>query len=178
MRAVISAVAEQGYQATTVADIVDRARVSRSVMYREFGTKLDCFLAAIEAGRDIVLGRLAEAIDAVGDGTLESVARAVAHAHLDNCASEPDHTRAWVQELAASGPRGIAMRSDYLDQVAAVMRSIDCRFGSGHPRSQEHYVALVGGITELVSRQISDGGTGQLRDLEGPATAAIVAMLR
>jgi AcrR family transcriptional regulator len=31
---VISAVADKGYQATKITDIVERARVSRSVMYR------------------------------------------------------------------------------------------------------------------------------------------------
>ena len=43
LRAVISAVAEKGYQATAITDIVGRARVSRTVMYREFDGKLDCF---------------------------------------------------------------------------------------------------------------------------------------
>lgn len=178
LRAVVSAVADKGYQETTITDIVDRARVSRSVMYREFDSKLDCFLAAIDAGRELMTARLADAMNAVSDASLETVARAISREYLATCAQEPDHTRAWVLELAAAGPEGIATRTEYLDQLAAMMRDIDCRYGSGQPRPSEHYIALVGGIGELVGRAVHAGTQAALPRLEDALTAAIVAMLR
>ena len=178
LRAVISAVADKGYQATTITDIVQRARVSRSVMYREFDGKLDCFLAAIEAGRELITARIAEAMKEVSDGSLQTVLRAISRAYLETCAREPDHTRAWVLELAAAGPEGIEARDSYLDGFAALMREIDCRYGSGRARPPEHYVALVGGITELVGREVRAGAEAALPRLEDALTMAAVAMLR
>lgn len=182
LRAVISAVAEKGYQATKITDIVERARVSRSVMYREFDGKLDCFLAAIEAGRELIMARVAEAISeadsAASDPSLETVLRAISRAYLERCEHEPDHTRAWVMELVAAGPRGVEVRDRYLDGFAALMKEIDCRYGSGEARSDAHYLALVGGITELVRRQVAARSPSGLPELEDALTEAAVAMLR
>jgi AcrR family transcriptional regulator len=178
LRAVVSAVADKGYHPTTITDIVERARVSRSVMYREFEGKLDCFLAAIEAGRELITVRLTEAMADAGNGSLETVVRAIVRAYLETCMREPDHTRAWVQELAAAGPEGIDARDRYLDGFATLMRDIDCRFGSGRPRPPEHYVVLVGGITELVGREVRAGAQAELPCLEYALTTATVAMLR
>lgn len=177
LRAVISAVADKGYQATKITDIVERARVSRTVMYREFDGKLDCFLAAIEAGRELIMARVTEAMAEVSDPALETVLRAISRAYLQRCAQEPDHTRAWVLELAAAGPRGVEARDRYLEGFAALMKEIDCRFGSGQPRPDAHYIALVGGITELVGRQVR-AETRLLPQLEDALTEAAVAMLR
>jgi AcrR family transcriptional regulator len=178
LRAVISAVADKGYQATTIADIVERARVSRSVMYREFDGKLDCFLAGIEAGREIVTERITQAIAQESDGSLDTVARATSRAYLEICAAEPDHTRAWILELAAAGPDGVQARDRYLDGFAALTREIDSRYGSGRPRPDAHYVALVGGIAELVGREVRAGAPAALPPLEDAMTTAMVAMLR
>lgn len=178
VRAVIAAVADKGFTATTIGDIVQRARVSRSVMYREFDGKLDCFLAAIESGRELISARIGAAMAAASEGSLETVVRAISRAYLQTCAQESDHTRAWVLELAAAGPEGVAARDRYLDGFAALMREIDRGYGSGRPRPPEHYVALVGGITELVAREVRAGEQAALPRLEDALTMTAVAMLR
>jgi len=180
LRAVISAVAEKGYQATKITDIVERARVSRTVMYREFDGKLDCFLAAIEAGRELIMADIDEAMAVAdaSDPSLETVLRAISRAYLQRCAQEPDHTRAWMLELAAAGPQGVEARDRYLDGFADLMKWIDRRFGSGKPRPDAHYLALVGGITELVGRQVRTESEATLPHLEDALTEAAVAMLR
>lgn len=178
LRAVVSAVADKGFQATTVGDIVHRARVSRSVMYREFDGKLDCFLAAIESGREVIMKRIGDTLDADADGSLETVVRAISRTYLKTCAQESDHTRAWVLELAAAGPSGVEARDRYLDGFATLIRDVDCRYGAGRARPPEHYVALVGGITELVGREVRAGKSAGLPRLEDALTMAVMAMLR
>jgi len=175
---VISAVAEKGYQATKITDIVERARVSRTVLYREFDGKLDCFLTAIEAGRELIMTDIEEAMAEASNPTLEMVLRAISQAYLQRCAQEPEHTRAWMLELAAAGPRGVEARDKYLDGFAALMKRIDRRYGSGKPRPDAHYLALIGGITELVSRQVRIESEATLPHLEDALTEAAVAMLR
>ena len=47
--AMVATVAEKGYEATTVADLVELSGVSRSAFYRHFEDKQECFLTAAEA---------------------------------------------------------------------------------------------------------------------------------
>jgi len=47
--AMVARVAEQGYDATTVGDLVELSGVSRSAFYRHFSDKQACFIAAIES---------------------------------------------------------------------------------------------------------------------------------
>ena len=47
--AMVASVAEKGYEATTVADLVELSGVSRSAFYRTSSDKEECFLAACEA---------------------------------------------------------------------------------------------------------------------------------
>ena len=46
VRAVILCTAQDGYSATTIADIVARAEVSRTAFYEQFAGKEECFLSA------------------------------------------------------------------------------------------------------------------------------------
>src|SRR5262249_10528663 len=47
--AMVANVAEKGYEATTIEDLVEVSGVSRSAFYKHFSDKQACFLAAIEA---------------------------------------------------------------------------------------------------------------------------------
>jgi AcrR family transcriptional regulator len=48
VNAMIESCAEKTYAATTITDIVGRARISRTTFYKHFGDKRDCFDAAID----------------------------------------------------------------------------------------------------------------------------------
>src|SRR3954449_330700 len=50
---VVRAVAEKGYPATTVTDIIGNAGVSRSTFYEHFSDKEDCFLSAYDEGAEV-----------------------------------------------------------------------------------------------------------------------------
>src|SRR3954454_19040502 len=60
--AMCEAVAERGYVATSVADVIARARVSRETFYRHFADKQTCFEAAHDRGVEILLGEMGEAL--------------------------------------------------------------------------------------------------------------------
>src|ERR1700755_2665292 len=64
--AMVATVAEKGYEATTVADLVELSGVSRSAFYRHFDDKQACFLAAIEAMVEPALATLAVDPDNAG----------------------------------------------------------------------------------------------------------------
>jgi Bacterial regulatory proteins, tetR family len=46
MAAMVAAVAERGYERTTVGDVVELSGVSRTAFYRHYANKEDCFVAA------------------------------------------------------------------------------------------------------------------------------------
>ena len=59
--AMTAAVAENGYAATSVADVINRAHASRRTFYEQFADKEDCYLAAFRVASDYVAGRVARA---------------------------------------------------------------------------------------------------------------------
>jgi AcrR family transcriptional regulator len=83
VRAVVAAVAESGYPAVTVADIVRRARVSRAAFYTHVTDKEDCFLSASREGGRLMVSRIVTATRAVPAGTPDDeVLRVACHAFL------------------------------------------------------------------------------------------------
>src|ERR1700759_1332785 len=58
LRAMVSAAATLGYPNVRVADVVNRARVSRQSFYALFADKEECFLEAHAAGLELIVERL------------------------------------------------------------------------------------------------------------------------
>ena len=67
LEAVGRAVADRGYAAATIDDIVRDAGVSKKTFYEHFSDKLDCFLAAYEAASDELLEHMRAAQEEAGD---------------------------------------------------------------------------------------------------------------
>src|SRR5215208_4754465 len=55
LEAMAQVVADKGYGAATVADVIERAGVSRKTFYEHFKDKEACFLAAFDTAVEIVL---------------------------------------------------------------------------------------------------------------------------
>jgi AcrR family transcriptional regulator len=74
------AVADKGYAATTIEDIVRGAGVSKKTFYEHFSDKLDCFLAAYEAASDELLEHVRRAQDSAKEAGDDAYAK---RAHPD-----------------------------------------------------------------------------------------------
>src|SRR5918992_3110323 len=120
LEAVGRAVAEKGYAAATIDDIVRGAGVSKKTFYDHFRDKLDCFLAAYEAASDELLARLREA-QAGQEGWLERT-RAGIVAYLRWLAAEPALARGFLIEVAAAGPVAAERRERPRDRHAEGLR--------------------------------------------------------
>ena len=68
MDAIAELTAEQGYEATKIADIVRRAAVARKTLYDNFDGKEDLFLSAIDAAMAEMRAAIEEACGEVGGG--------------------------------------------------------------------------------------------------------------
>src|SRR5262249_55878216 len=103
--AVPGVVAERGYSATSVADIVKAARIARAKFYENFANKEECFLAAYDRSVDEAIHRVQEACGETDSG---SVVRLVAglRALLEFLTEEPATARMCIVEAPSAGPVG------------------------------------------------------------------------
>ena len=68
LRALAATVAEKGYKATTVAEVVERAGTSHRVFYGHFANKEEAFLAALDSGSAQMLAAVLPAFRRAGAG--------------------------------------------------------------------------------------------------------------
>ena len=151
-------VAEKGYAAATIEDIVRGAGVSKKTFYEHFGDKLDCFLSAYEAASDELLEHVRAAQDTGGDWVDRT--RAGIHAYLRWLAAEPALARVFLIEIAAAGPEALERRERQRDRYAERMRELQVT----NSVPDEIFHAVVAGADDLVVRRLREGG--ELRELE------------
>jgi AcrR family transcriptional regulator len=181
IEAMVEAVAEKGYAATTVADVVAAAGVSRRTFYEHFSDREDCFLAAYDAGVDILLGHLVqEAAAADGLDWRERTRRGV-RAYLDVLAAEPAFARTFLIEVVAAGPRALDRRAEVHGRFVELLRTQLALARADHPELPEVpdavYAAIVGGVNEVVSGWVREGRGDRLPELEPTLTRIQLALL-
>jgi AcrR family transcriptional regulator len=182
LRSVIAAVAEAGYAAVTVADIVRRARVSRAVFYAHFADKEGCFLAATGEGGRLMFGRVLSAARALpADAPDEEVLRAAWHTFLAFLADESAFARVFYVDMLTAGPLAVERFDAGMRQFAELNRKWHERARTRHPEwpavPGEAYLALAGASTELVRSIVRAGQTDALPGLEETIVALHLAVL-
>jgi AcrR family transcriptional regulator len=175
-------VAESGYTAVTVADIVRRARVSRVAFYAHFRGKEDCFLEATGLGRQLLLGQVINAARSVPeDAPDEAVLRAGCRAFLTFLADEPAFARVFYIDMFAAGPAAVARFQDAMEQFAEINRKWHDRARKRHPEWQPvpegAYLALAGASRELASSLVRADRTKDLPQLEDTLVFLHLAVL-
>jgi AcrR family transcriptional regulator len=101
LEAMIRVVGQQGYKATSVADVIEEADVSRTTFYRHFDDKHECFLAAYDLVVERIVGEVTERCDGEQDW-LERV-RTGLETIVDMFALDPNLARTAIVEVAAAG---------------------------------------------------------------------------
>lgn len=166
--AMAQAVAQQGYAATTVADVVSRAGVSRATFYEQFKNKEDCFLAAYDLGVELLLGEMARAFAEPGDWR-DRLRRGI-RTYLDVLAGEPEFAQTFLVEVLAAGPRARDRRTEVHRRFVALFEDLLQAFrdqtAGPIPAPNEVLLALVGGVGELVSEYLREGRAQDIPSLE------------
>lgn len=155
LEAMAEAVALRGYSATTVADVVERAGVSRKTFYEHFGDKLGCFLATYDAAAELLLAAMAEA---GGRGTdWRARMDASVRAYLAGL-SEHGFARASFLDVPAAGDDALARRAEVHERFAVLLRRIHTAARRSDPtipyRRPMMFRAAVGAVNELVTEAV------------------------
>ena len=160
------ACAEKRYAEVSVADIVSRARVSRSTFYEIFPDKEACFLAAYDA----ILGRfVTEVIKACQDPDLtwpEQIELGI-EASMGFLAAEPAFARMCIVDMFSAGPSALER---YLSAVRLIAAFVDVGRTEMPDREDvpESVAGMaVGGAAVVIRGEIVDERTQFLPDI-GP----------
>jgi AcrR family transcriptional regulator len=103
MEAMVRMTATKGYEATTVADVVEYAGASRDAFDEMFEGKEDCFLEAYEAVFDVLLAHVTAAFEAAADEPWPEQIAAGLAALVELLSMESDIARMAMVEVTAAG---------------------------------------------------------------------------
>jgi AcrR family transcriptional regulator len=160
--AMVATVAEKGYEATTVADLVELSGVSRSAFYRHFDDKQGCFLAAIEALVGPTLRKVA-ADESAAPG-VERAKRAFGSL-IEAIVAQPAAAKMCIVEVYAAGPEGAQLVDRALEQVEALVQQLFDQIPERRGMPPEIVRALVGGIQKVIHKRLYRGQEGELLGL-------------
>jgi AcrR family transcriptional regulator len=154
--ALAGCVAEKGYSATTIADIVAMAHVSKRTFYEHFTGKEECLIAVYEH----VCGGLMKVIRGAGTPDQrwpERISGGVA-AFLSALDSMPQFSRALLIEMQGAGERAFRMRQETLRRFAGTLVELVQAARPANPEisplSLAQALAIVGGINELLTQTL------------------------
>jgi AcrR family transcriptional regulator len=158
-----AAVAEKGYAAVTLTDIVKQAKVSRRVFYANFESKEQCFLAAFE----VVVGHLrelgAEAVEPVDGWPRRAIA--ATRATLEFLAAEPDLARLCLVESRGAGPAVAARFNQAVGELRPLLALGRAERPEGERLPDSTEDSTIGSLVSLTYRKVAAGAAGQLEDL-------------
>jgi AcrR family transcriptional regulator len=168
LEAMAGAVANKGYARASVADVIERAGVSRKTFYEHFSNKEACFLAAYDAGVDRMLESIeAEIHDAAPDWLRG--AEGATRCYLEILAHNADFARTYLIEVLAAGHEALEHRTEVHERFADLLEKTHEAARKDLPQLPAHphhiFRATVGAIDELVTDELLRHGAERLPEM-------------
>jgi AcrR family transcriptional regulator len=169
LRAAAREFADQGYAGASSESISRRAGMSKATFYEHFANKEECMLALFDLGAHEIQEAMARAAAGAPTGDARERLKAGTRAFLGALAENPEFAQTLLVEIIGAGPRAAHRRDQVLQAFADVLdaeNAAAARRGlAGRFRSEHDPFAVVGAITELVSRQVRLGVPERVLDL-------------
>jgi AcrR family transcriptional regulator len=150
--AMVAMVAEKGYEATRVADLVKLAGISRSAFYRQFADKQECFLAAAEELVQPTAGIVIARSEQAPPG--EPRMRVAVEAFLELIAAQPAASKMCFVEIYAAGPEGVAVVERTLDTFEEFVTPLFDQIPGRKGMPPQMVRAMIGGMQKLVHKRL------------------------
>jgi AcrR family transcriptional regulator len=178
LEAIIELVAEKGYPAVTIGDIVARAGTAKRTFYDHFADKLQCFLAALDGITDTLVESSAR-LFAVS-GTVRERCEYSMRGYFELLASMPNTTKVFYLEAIAAGPEAVTRRHDvhlkFARNIVALSRTAALE-GEGQELTEMHALAVVGALHQLIYGQLLQRGPDSLHEISDDVVQLAVAFL-
>jgi AcrR family transcriptional regulator len=163
----LECVARNGYDATTVPEVVATARVSRNAFYELFRDKTDCFIAVCDQGAQELL---AELVALASEPDWTRALREGTRRYLRWWQERPAFSRAYFLSLPSAGERAMRQRERQYAAFRAMFEDLGRRARAEQPElgplAEIVPRVLVLAITELVAEEVRGGAVERLGELE------------
>jgi len=168
--AMTATVAERGYAATSIAEVIKRAHASRSTFYEQFADKEDCYLAAYQLASNYVATQIGAALESSPPNRADRLAQ-IYETFLSELARIPLAARAFLVEIRAAGAPSQQHRRTVNDQFAELL------VAPGGDEDPLMRVAAIAASEEIIVREIADHGAENLPRLAAPLTQLAMRIL-
>lgn len=151
--ATVACVAAKGYEATTVADLLETSGVSRSAFYEHFRDKEDCLLATFEA-------IAAKSMELVGDqlgregAPWEERARNAVNGLIEMIIEQPAAAKLCFVDVYTAGERGRLAVEQSLESFAALAGEAIGRIRKGDELPDEMVRGVLGGTQLIIQSRL------------------------
>jgi AcrR family transcriptional regulator len=178
LRAMVELVGRQGYEATTVAQVVATARVSRNAFYEFFGDKTDCFVAVCDEYATEILDQL---LALASEPDWLTALRHGMSIYLHWWQERPAFTRSYFLELPLAGERAVEQRERQYVRFREMFRELGRRARVEQPELPPLTDAVISAAvfapTELTAEQARAGRIDRLTELEDELVYLLVKLL-
>jgi AcrR family transcriptional regulator len=155
--------AAKGYEATTIAEVVERARVPRQSFDELFANKETCFLEAYEAVSDVLIAHVSAAYEgAAGEPWPERIVAAL-RALIDLLEAEADIARMAMVEVTAVGEEA---RIRYRAALGRFVPFLDEGRGASAETGElpaDTARFAIGGATSMIFDEVRSGRGSELQ---------------
>jgi AcrR family transcriptional regulator len=170
-------IAERGYAATSVVDIVRVAQASKTTFYLYFANKQECYLALLASVTDDLVADIRQAVDS--DAHWHNQIRQMFTAYIAHLTARPAISLSWIRDLPALGAAARPIQRRNFAELAALLGELGTNPGFQRaglpPITRPKAVMLLAGVRELAAQTAEDDL--DIESVIGPATDIAISIL-
>ena len=178
-QAMAQVVAERGYAAVTVSDVVRAARVSRRTFYEQFHDKEECFVETYRTGCENGIAQIDAALRALEEPDWRTRLWVSLETYVSILAAEPHFAKVLLIDVLGAGSRALEMRERILGVYVEHYRGLRERARVEDPElpdvPDQFLRGLVGGIAELVQQALLESPPAQVPERLKALTPTLVS---
>lgn len=178
-QAMAQVVAERGFAAVTVSDVVRAAHISRRTFYEQFKDKEDCFVETYRTGCENGISQIDAALRALEEPDWRTRLWVSLETYASILAAEPHFAKVLLIDVLGAGSRALEMRERILGIYVEHYRGLRERARSEDPELSEvpdqFLRGLVGGIAELVQQALLESPPKQVAERLKSLTPTLVS---
>jgi AcrR family transcriptional regulator len=160
--ALVAVVAEKGYEAARVADLLELSGVSRSAFYEHFDDKEGCLLSALgELAAPTITAAVSRAAAAPNEERVHQAFESLVRMVVDQAPA----ARLCFVEVYAAGPRAIEEIDGKMDDFQAFVAETMERRPGREALPPELVRALMGGLRKVIHTRLYRGREDELVEL-------------
>jgi AcrR family transcriptional regulator len=159
LQAVVEEVGEHGFEQTTIARVIARARVSRPTFYAHFSDRQACVLQALGGVQAALLAQIAQEISRQQP---ERAAQATVEALLAFAEALPAAARMLMNEALAGGRQILDARDDGLDASVALIEAAYRGLPASSRVPDLPTEAVIGAVHRMLASRLRRGERGLL----------------